>query len=257
MTVLVSKDPRRYQSIGLLGSSEDERRIADELDELLKVKIEEVAQYLKENELFPEDQSKANVITYWTLGSTLREVVTESGLLKPAELPLFWNNVKIYLPEELLYKDRGPYREHLWYCYRLSSYGKELIEKMNWGEWVTIFDSTAVNQECRFDIWFNQKLVSLTEKIKREQIRIFIPLLNIMLKNIDVQELNDEELINCYDGAWGLMTEVHQYKEGREKVDRQKLQNAISNNLILVDKLMGNSIAKEDFVLRILENCKK
>ena len=117
MTVLVKKEPQRtYQSLGSLGSTEKDRNRADKLDEALEQRIKRLLKDLKRKGLTPEKAGKGSTAAYGEVGRALRDVADNEKLLDKAELPLFWQNAKMYIPAELRYRDRGPYREHLWYC---------------------------------------------------------------------------------------------------------------------------------------------
>ena len=126
MAVLVAKHPqRRYQSIGSLGISTQEQEQADRLDKNLEKSIKDLEKYLANKGLIPDKKSKGSLEAYWELGRCLNSIVDSDDFENIAELPLLWRNAKMYIPEELLYKERGPYREHLWYCFRLGGYPKE------------------------------------------------------------------------------------------------------------------------------------
>ena len=260
MTVLVDKHPRRlYQTFGGRGSTQEERERADLLDQLLEKRIDRLVKRLEKDKLAPEKAGKASVATYWMLGQALREVASNEDLFNQTELPLLWRNAKMYLPETLLYKDRGPYREHLWYCYRLGAYPRKIAVHMNWGEWVTIFDSTGINQEPRFDTWFVTKLSEKGDRITREQIRIFAPCVNAMLGNIDIHDLGNTELENCYEACWSIM-KVWSHKKsdsGRYKIERKELQSGINELMGKLDHVMNGDCSPQVYaeeVVALAEN---
>ena len=258
MTVLVKKEPERiYQSLGSLGSTEQDRRRADKLDEALEQRIKQLLKDLKRKGLMPEKAGKGSTATYWEVGRVLRGVADNEKLLDKAELPLFWQNAKIYIPGELRYRDRGPYREHLWYCYRLGGYPKELADKMSWGEWVTIFDSTGINQEIRFDGWFKSKLSEQQEHIERSWIRTFAPCVNAMLSNICTLDLSETELFSCYEVAWRIVAEAHILREKKGSkvanlVERRELQASIKSNMGLLGGVMDGTLSPGEYARKIL-----
>lgn len=254
MTVLVSKYPNRiYQSLGGLVTTQQDRGRADRLDRMLEQRIKRLIADLKRKRLLPQKAGEGSTATYWEVGKALREVAAHKELFDEAELPLLWQNAKMYIPTELRYRDRGPYREHLWYCYRLASYPGELASKMSWGEWVTIFDSTGINQELRFDEWFNTKLSHQPERIGRRWIRIFAPCVNTMLGNIYTPDLTDKELFSCYEAAWQVVGKVHT-ASGKKSVNtgRRELQTSIKNNIALLGKVMEGSLPPGEYSHRIL-----
>lgn len=241
MAVIVEKSPQvRYRAMGGSLMPEDTER-AQRLDKLLEKRLRQLKADLESKHLMPRSQGKGSLQTYWMVGQALREVAKHEELLVSAELPLLWVAAKqMYLPKELLYEDRGPYREHLYYCYRLSAYPLPLAKKMNWGEWVTIFDSAGINQEPRFDKWFQAKLKGEGSGISREQIRTFVPCLNKMLKDISIEDLEDDELFNCYEASWSLMQLWLEKTDGSPShgADRLELQSAIEAMMPNLDDVM-------------------
>ncbi len=257
MAVLIAKHPqRRYQSIGSLGISTSEQQQADQLDARLERSIGDLIGFLANKGLMPEKKGKGSLEAYWELGRCLRAIADSKDFENLAELPLLWRNAKMYIPEELLYKDRGPYREHLWYCFRLGGYPKDLAMKMKWGEWVTIFDSSGINQEKRFDDWFNLTLAKQKGLISRELIRIFAPFVNVMLCNIDISDLSEVELFNCYEAAWHLtfMCSDRRSSTSKAKFDRKHIQKSIESNLGLLDAIMDGSMSSYEYASTILDS---
>lgn len=255
MTVLVTKLPQpRYQSIGETGSTPEELEKARKLDHVLETRIRRLVEYLAANELMPSGATKASLLTYWNVGKALRDVTKDRELFNDAELPLLWRATKMYVPEELLYKERGPYREHLWYCYRLAFHDKKTAQKMNWGEWVTIFDSPSINQEPRFDTWFSEKLRTQKHRITRSELRVFVPCVNALLGDIDIPELDREELFNCYEVAWQLMKQSESRKtKGETHATRKQLQDSIERLLGQLDRVMCGELTPEAYATRVIE----
>ncbi len=260
MAILVRKEPeRRYQKIGAIGTSQAERDQADRLDARLEKRVIKLVDKLNDKGLMPKKQGKGSLLTYWEIGRALREVADSDDFPYKAELPLLWRNAKMYLPKEVLYKQRGPHREHLWYCYRLGGYPKNLVRKMKWGEWVTIFDSPGINQEPRFDQWFEEKLSLQKKTVAREQIRMFAPCVNKLLGNIDVNELTNSELFNCYEATWQIALIWHAKKTGDPNYTgkREDVQKSIEGKFALLDKVMDGVVSPDDFASEILGFPKK
>ena len=253
MTVLVHKSPKRYESLGKVGSTLVERDKADKLDKILGRHIKALEQLLREKKLMPDYVGKGSLLTYWNVGRALRSVTSHSELFNDAELPLLWRAAKMHIPKELLYKDRGPYREHLWYCYRLAGYPKRVAQKMNWGEWVTIFDSPGINQEPRFDEWFCEKLRTEKGRLNRGELRVFAPCVNRMLGDIDIQELEVDELFNCYDAAWQLMKHSQSEKDNKP-ISRKELQRGIESLLGRLDQVMDGKLPPGDYAKEVIRS---
>jgi len=260
MAVLVAKTPqKRYQVIGGIGLSQADCEQADKLDQYIEIRIRELIQKFTNDGLMPSEKGKGSLRAYWELGRALRDISDGGNFPHKAELPLLWRNVKLYIPEALLYQDRGPYREHLWYCYRLGGYSESLVSKMKWGEWVTVFDSNGINQEPRFDVWFQQKLSRLASLLDREWIRLFAPCVNEMLGNIDSCDLTDAELHNCYESAWQIAEAWHSRKERNPNysVGRKEIQISISDNLGMLDQIMEGKITPEQYAEAIVKAAAK
>jgi len=258
VTVLISKEPNRiYQSLGSLSATQQDCSKADKLDHVLEQRIKRLLKDLKRKGLTPEKAGRGSTAAYWEVGTALHDVADNRKLLDKAELPLFWQNAKMYIPAELRYRERGPYREHMWYCYRLGGYPGELAGKMSWGEWVTIFDSTGINQELRFDGWFKAKLSEQQEHVGRSWIRMFAPCVNAVLGNIYTHDLSESELFFCYEAAWQVVGEAHTLKhkrgdKGNYFVGRRELQASIKSNMALLGAVMEGTLSAADYARKIL-----
>jgi hypothetical protein len=260
MAVVVrKKDGKYYQMVGGIGLSQADREQADRLDSLLESKLKELIEDLSRRGLMPAEKGGGSLKPYWELGRVLRSVAESRDFPHKAELPLLWLNAKIYLPETLLYANRGPNREHLWYCYRLGGYTEALVTKMNWGEWVTLFDSSGINQEPRFDIWFQGNLGRLQSRLDREWIRMFAACINEMLGNIDTADLGDQELSNCYECAWDITVMWQAARKGNldYAIGRKEIQKAILNNLGMLDQIMEAKVKPIEFAEYIIEALQK
>lgn len=259
MAVLVSREPeRRYQKIGGIGATQSEREQADRLDRCVEKRIRKLIENLNAKNLMPSERGKGSLDAYWELGKAIKGIVESKDFPHKAELPLLWRSIKMHLPDErLLYKQRGPYREHLWYCYRLANYSKTMVHRMKWGEWVTIFDSSGINQEERFDTWFHDKLAVEKGKIERSLIRMFAPCVNKLLGNIDLSDLSDQELSNCYEATWKIAVEWHREKSTNPDYGdkREDVQGKIEAEYYSVDGVMDGTVTASDFAVRVLGFC--
>ena len=255
MAVLVGKTPqKRYQMIGGMGLSEADVAQADKLDQQMEARIRKLVGRLTQQGFMPAEKGKGSLRAYWELGRALREVAQSENFPHLAELPLLWRNAKLYIPDTLLYQDRGPYREHLRYCYRLGGYREAVVKKMKWGEWVTLFDSNGINQEPKFDGWFQEKLDSLSSPPDREWIRMFAPCVNEMLGNIDTCDLSDAELRNCYEAAWQTTAAWRAKKDenARYEAGRKEVQKGIDDCLGLLDQVMEGQLSPEEFAETVI-----
>ena len=133
-------------------------------------------------------------------------------------------NARLHVPEELLAKDRGPNRLHLEYCFRLAGFPKDKAIRMNWGEWVYLFDSPQINREQRFDNWFETKMRDQPDKLTRTDVRILAQSTNALLGDIETKDLSDEQIERCYDTAWLI-------KENFRKKTRELPNNELKEAL--------------------------
>ena len=130
--------------------------------------------------------------------------------------------------------------------------------KMKWGEWVTIFDSSGINQGKRFDDWFKLTIAKQKVLLSRELIRIFAPCVNAMLGNIDISDLINSELFNCYESAWHLAFMCSDKKNSisEAKHSRKDVQNSIESKLGILDAVMGGSMSSYEYAVTILDSPK-
>jgi hypothetical protein len=195
------KGKPQYQSAKGIGSTDADMTRARQLDDLLQSKLTSLKQRLTKAKLLKKN-AKGNVDLYWELGKVLRDIFYDSGLIDPSEKHLYWLNARLHVPEELLAKDRGPNRLHLEYCFRLAGFPKDKATRMNWGEWVYLFDSPQINREQRFDKWLEVKMQDELDKFNRDDIRILAQSINGLLGDMETKDLSDEQLRRCYDAAW-------------------------------------------------------
>lgn len=206
MTVVVKYDQEgkpQYRSAKGVGSTEFERTRARQLDGLLKKEFSSLKKHLSKTGLLKKN-AKGNVDLYWELGSVLRNVFFKSELIDTSEKHLYWLNARLYVPEELMAKDRGPNRIHLEYCFRLAGFPKDKAMRMKWGEWVYLFDSPGINREQRFDKWLEEKMQNNPNKFSRDDIRILAQSINKLLGKIETKDLSDIQLMRCYNSAWSV-----------------------------------------------------
>ncbi len=247
MTVIIKYDENgspQYRSAKGIGTTEDERLQARQLDALLKKSIND----FKKRVLKGEKKGKADVSLYWDLGDVLRKIFYKSGLIDHSEKSLYWFNAQIYVPNELMAKDRGPNRLHLAYCFRLAGFPKSKVERMKWGEWVYLFDSPGINREQRFDKWLDKKFQGEKNKFTRDDIRFFAQTVNQFLGNTETNDLTDEQLARCYDTAWLVKEKL---MASKDKISKKSIKDAlklsIKKNYTKLGAVIDGSKSPEDF----------
>ena len=257
MAVIVGKDERGnyiFSSSKGAGTSDEERRKATELNNLVIRSVTESYGRMSKLGIVLEKNARNKVEAYWEFGATLGNLFLNSGLVDNTEKKLFWMNVEMNTREELLAKNRGPNRIHVAYCFRLAGYPKELALKREWSEWVFLFDSPTVNSEDRFDRWDASQLKTDSSYPSRENTRSFIRCLNSVLKNVETRELSDEELFRCYEGSNRLSRALVSFSSIRQSENLSiEAKNRVHDNRRFVSELMDGRIDPDDFARKILQ----
>jgi len=246
MTILIGYDSKgnpEFQSSTGAGSSEYERQKAIELDQILQKRLSNLNKEIKND----QSKNKSKCFIYWLFGKLLREIMAE-GLVKQNELFLFWKNVRLRAPKEVMAKDRGPNRIHSYYCFRLAEYEKSVALKMEWSEWSELFDRKGINNEERFFFWHSKKLISDPLSNSRKNIRMFTKILNLLVNGLETSDLRDDELERIYEGAWQLANELLESNQSKEFIKQNK-QNILKKSADLMD----GKIKPEEFA-RIIIN---
>lgn len=248
MTVIVDYDKNGnaiFRSATGVGTPDAERERAYKLDKLIQKKLGKLSKKL---EISKKTSGRNKVEMYWEFGNVLRSIYYDSGLINPSEKNLFWLNVRIHASEKLIAKDRGPNRIHVEYCFRLAGYSKKIAIKREWSEWVYLFDSPFINKEPRFDRWDESNIKIEIDYVRRENTRFFIQCLNSMLKNIETSDLEEKEVLRCYDAAW-LLTKTLVIDSNITESSNSKLalKIKISENKNYVGKLIEGTITPIEF----------
>ena len=260
MTIIVKYDEKGiplFRSTKGVGSSGEERQRARELDDLLKTGLEKLAKKLIRSKVLKK-QGKGNVKAYWELGELLRRIFESkardgANLVDKSEKHLFWLNISIHTPKYLTAKNRGANRNHIEYCFRLAGLPQEKALRMNWGEWVYLFDSPNINKEHRFDRWFETKIDDKYNEITREVIRLFAKCINAILNKIETKDLNNDELIRCYEGAWLLALTITKSNKSEDETKINALIKDIGTiKRNLIGELMIANLNPHKFVNQLL-----
>jgi hypothetical protein len=191
-----------YRSAGGPGASEAERQKAQELDELLKARLAQLYSRLVAQKKLSKD-GKGDVEVYWAFGAEIRNIFEGSGLVNPRERAYFHMAVRLHAHKSFLGKDRSPSRGHVAYCFRLGGFPQQRALALNWGEWVTLFDSAGINAEARFDHWLQHQMGE-GGSLTRQKVRLLASCINSMLGKVETRDLSDDELYRAFDGAWRL-----------------------------------------------------
>jgi hypothetical protein len=256
------KGDAEIKSLNGVGIPPEERNKAFSLDALIKKEITALVKRLKKDNALPKARERGKVDAYWEFGSVLRNIFLNSGLIKPSEKSLYYESVKYHtglLAKSLLAEDRSNARNHLEYCYRLSGYQKEIANELQWSEWVFLLDSSSINKEIRFDDWFRNIIKQHKEILNRESLRAFAKVLNSLIKDIETSDWNNEQLLNCYNGAWKILLFLRESEPFKENDSRKKLLESIKQcaqqNKNLYAQLLDGKISDDEFAKKICECC--
>jgi len=258
MAVIVSKENgnKRYRVLGADNAyeSDEELRKADKLDIITEKEIERLIK--KVYDLYSINGIiKPGIDVYWTVGNTLAKIADNTDLLNPVERPLYWLNVKMYLPEELLKQDRSIHRVHLEYCYRLGKYPLNMAKKLNWGEWVYLYDSPTINSEYRFDMWFLDQLKLTRQRFDRKFIRFFVQMLNTLIGSVDTSAMSDVELFACYETSILIQNIAkNNNMDVYIKETINSIKEEIKKNAAKLSNVMDGKISPHDYATMLIEN---
>lgn len=261
MAVVIKIDERgnkSYASLIGIGRPEEERAKADRLDNLIANEMNKFNMLLSSGDKTPQWGSKDKAAVYWELGSVLRKIFFESGLIEPNEKSLYWINVRMHVPKSLLADDRGRNRVHLEYCFRLAGFSKGKAVRMKWSEWVYLFDSPGINREERFDKWLDSKMDDSSTNFSRESIRLFVQCANQILGKKETSKLTNGELFRCYEAAWMLQRKLHLISKNMKNAGlKERLKTSIRKNYNQIGQLIDDVLKPEDFADTVAEEVTK
>ena len=221
--------------------SSEERLKAIDLDNHIESSLKELEFELISAGLLDKKKGE-RVKPYWQLGRLTNSILDNANLL-PAEVPLYFENLKLRLPVSLSAADRGPDRSHIRYCHRLGAYDESTAYTLKWSEWVTLFDSPSINKEKRFDKWFNGELTKDSTFFDRKRVRLIARILNNFFgKKMETCDLDDLEIERCYEQAKSLCMRLH--VDLKETID-SKLSNLKRNRILISDVMDGNISGSE------------
>lgn len=252
------KGNKSYASLNGIGRPEEERARADKLDNLIAKEMNKFNRLFSSEDKIPRRGSKDKASIYWELGSVLRKIFFESGLIEPAEKSFYWINVRMHVPKSLLADDRGNNRVHLEYCFRLAGFSKGKAERMKWSEWVYLFDSPGINREERFDKWLDSKMDDSSTNFSRESIRLFVQCANQILGKKETSKLTNGELFRCYEAAWMLQRKLHLISKNMKNAGlKERLKTSIRKNYNQIGQLIDDFLKPEDFADAVVEEIAK
>lgn len=241
MAVVVNQSERGdkiYRSANGVDISIEEKDNADLLDQSIVSAFESLMNELVSKSYF---EKREKVKIYWQLGRLTNSLLSKATLPK-SEVSYFFQNLKLRLPKNLEAKDRGPNREHIKYCHRLGTYDESTVATLKWSEWVYLFDGSHINNETRFDKWFNKVLREDSSFFDRTNVRLMGKLLKIFFDRLETSDLSDVELERCYCEAKVLCG--HLKSDSTEDI-KTSLKNLKSNRILLAKIIDGRITGQE------------
>jgi hypothetical protein len=185
-------------------STEDEFRLADELNELIKNKIEK---YIEKVGL--QLIKKDRVLYYWEIGNIIRDIFFKSGLVLSDEKDLFFKNVRLHLNSDIFPgDDSSRHRNIPEQFFRLAGYRKEVIEKVKWTIWSYLFDSPILSRIKNFDVWFNQSLEKSSLNFDQAFSRLWFQAINVLFKNVSTEDWENDTILNLIDSLFALCLKI-------------------------------------------------
>ena len=174
---------------GMLSSSEI--LLYDQLIETLKQDIPQIEQDLKE-------QYGDSIMYKYNLGRLLGEIL-EKNNVSIKERRRFWDEIKTLATTENRTRSEGTNskrRSFFEQCYRLSQIEKETVKKLSWRQWESLLDRSDKNtDDARFFTWIR----NFPRKIREDEWREFMKVMNLYLDGTDTSVFDDSELFAIYD----------------------------------------------------------
>ena len=174
---------------GMLSSSEI--LLYDQLIETLKQNFPQIEQDLKE-------QHGDTIMYKYNLGRVLGELL-EKNNVSIKERRRFWDEIKTLATTENRTRAEGTNskrRSFFEQCYRLSQIDEETVKKLSWRQWESLLDRSDKNtDDARLFTWIK----NFPRKIREDEWREFMKIINMYLDEADTSVFADEELFKIYD----------------------------------------------------------
>lgn len=161
----------------------------NEAKEFLNILKREIAVFEKELAA----KCNANSLEYkYLIGEFLDNKIMSQGITQH-ERRYVWEEIKNFVDTSIeTTKDRGKKREFYDYCYRLYKFGKDLVFSFTWRQWSEFLDRSVTTKDIRLLYWLREN------KLKEEDFRMFMVVINEYMKNHDTSVFEDDELFHKY-----------------------------------------------------------
>ena len=129
------------------------------------------------------------------IGKFLSDKIAENNITSFERLYVF-EEIKNWVETSIeTSKDRGKKRQFYDYCYRLFSFGEELVFSFTWRQWSEFLDRSITTKDIRLLYWLKNRI----KTIKEDDFRMFLLVMNEYLKTHDTSVFEDEELFLKYE----------------------------------------------------------
>lgn len=257
MTVVIDIDKsnnKRYASNSLKFSTQDEFKLADELNELIKKKITNYVLSVGLKQI-----KKDRVLYYWEIGNILREIYLKSGLVDSEERDLFYKNVRLHLNNDIFPGDDIARNRNIpEQFFRLAGFKRDIIEKVKWTTWSYLFDSPLLARIKNFDRWFSENLAQNGLIFDQAFSRLWFQAINVIFKNIEIDDWADDLVLSSIDCLFKICIEL--VKCGYKAGDR-RTKDILKKKLLEKRKefilFKSGSLSKEQYLIIILSEVTK
>ncbi len=193
---------------GILSSSEV--LLYDKLIETLQQDIPQIEQDLKE-------QYGDSLQYKYNLGKILGDILAKNEV-SIKERRRFWDEIKNLATTENRTRAEGTNskrRSFFEQCYRLSQIEEKTVKKLSWRQWESLLDRSDKNTEdARLFSWIKR----FPRKLKEDEWREFLKIMNLYLDEKDTSVFSEEELFEIYDSmivmADTWLTNLKDFKKG-------------------------------------------
>ncbi|AFS83378.1 hypothetical protein [Candidatus Nitrosopumilus sediminis] len=174
---------------------------ADELDDKIKKKIEQIEKEAESNGLIELKSKKGNVVKlYHFVGNELKPFVDNLKLSK-GDKPYIWQAINYHSKFLKISESasgrlkRDPVTSTWTYCYNLGEYDTAQVQEYDWTQWVEIFDSSITTKDKRVVPWLiKKKKESFSDGSLQNWFRALMREIRNHLKDYDTTVLSDKEL---------------------------------------------------------------
>jgi hypothetical protein len=238
VVVEINKNGKKsYKSANPGIISDDDLRKADKLDRLISIKLFD---FIKENKI--DKVKKDRVALYWELGKILRDIYFNSKLIGDEEKQLFFENIRIHLPNDLFPKDDKTRKRNIpQQFFKLAGYPYELAIKIKWSQWSYLFDNKYLIENTGFDKWFTEILKSNRYVFSESFTRLWAEGFNLLFKGTDISDWTESEFFKSLICSLNI---VQKFVECGIEIDSRRIRKDVRISLM---KTLKNH--KKEFIL--------